>query len=255
MFIFSLPTPVGVALAVALFAGVSVALYLVIHRLWRRIGASEESRRLADAVATRIGVIHGIVLGMMFANVTGEYVGMVGALESEASALIRLYNGMERLEDERLEPAMGELLAYLRFVVERQWPALREGRAEPQDRELGGRTMLDAIWRSVDAIPESSRRSELIRLVDQVEDFRNRRLFDRVGNLLPLFWYTALIGYVLTLTGLCIAAPSLGRCALIALYGSMVGVVLFGILVMTRPYSPAAGVSPKIFQWLLEATL
>jgi hypothetical protein len=74
-------------------------------------------------------------------------------------------------------------------------------------------------------------------------------------SLLPLFWYTALIGYVLTLAGLCIAPPSLGRCAVIALYGAMVGVVLFGILAMPQPYSPAAGVSAKILQCLLEATL
>jgi hypothetical protein len=41
----------------------------------------------------------------------------------------------------------------------------------------------------------------------------------------------------------------------IALYGATVGVVLFGILAMPQPYSPAARVSAKILQCLLEATL
>jgi hypothetical protein len=35
----------------------------------------------------------------------------------------------------------------------------------------------------------------------------------------------------------------------------MVGVVLYGIFVMTRPYSAGAGVSPHIFEALIEATL
>jgi tetrahydromethanopterin S-methyltransferase subunit G len=255
VFIFSLPTPAGVALSVVFFAGLSVCLYVGAHRV-RPFQVSEETRRVAEAVATRVGVIHGIVLGMMFSNITADYLGMIEALESEASALIRLYNGMERLEDERVEPAMDELHGYLRFVVERQWPALREGRVDlGPDEELGGRVMLDTIWRVVDGIPDAAQRSELLRLLDEAEDYRNYRIFDRVGNLLPLFWYTALIGYLLTLSGFCLVPPSKGRCAAIAVYGAMVGVVLFGILAMTHPYSPAAGVSPRIFQWMLEATL
>lgn len=254
MFIFLLPTPVGVALAMASFAGLSVVLYLGLHRLIRK-GAGEDTRRLAEAVATRIGIIHGIVLGMMFSNITAEYTGMIGALESEASALIRLHNAMERQEDERLQPAMDELLGYIHFVVERQWPALREGRVVAGDRELGGRAMLDEVWLAIDGVEPDSRRSELMRLVDEVENYRNLRLFDRLGSLLPLFWYIAIIGYVLTLTGLCIPRPSPSRGVVVSLYGAMVGVVLYGILVMTQPYSPAAGVSPKVFEWLLEATL
>jgi hypothetical protein len=35
----------------------------------------------------------------------------------------------------------------------------------------------------------------------------------------------------------------------------MVGVVLYGILVMTQPYSTAAGIHPNVFQALLDATL
>ena len=49
-----------------------------------------------------------------------------------------------------------------------------------------------------------------------------------------------------------IEQPVLGRSVA---GGCMVGVVLYGILVMTRPYSSAAGVSPRIFERLLEATL
>ncbi len=88
-----------------------------------------------------------------------------------------------------------------------------------------------------------------------MENFRNFRLFDYVGTLLPLFWYTAIIGYLLTLAGLCISPPSSSRCIAVALYGSMVGVVLYGILVMTQPYSLAAGVRPQVFEWLLKSMM
>jgi hypothetical protein len=254
VFIFSLPTPAGVALAMASFAVLSIVLYLVLHRLVL-VSANEDTRRMAEAVAGRVGIIHGIVLGMMFSNITAEYTGMVAALEAEASALIRLHNAMERQEDERLEPAMEELRGYIHFVVERQWPALRAGRVEAGDHELAGRDLLDNVWRSVDRVEPGPHQNKLMSLVDEVENYRNLRLFDRLGSLLPLFWYIAIIGYVLTLAGFCVPRPSRARCTLAALYGAMVGVVLYGILVMTQPYSPAAGVSPKVFEWLLDATL
>jgi hypothetical protein len=98
-------------------------------------------------------------------------------------------------------------------------------------------------------------RPELVRLLDEVEHSRNLRVFDTVGTFLPLFWYAALVGYGLTVATLCAGPPTGARRALLFFYGCMVGVVLYGILVMTRPYSSAAGVSPRIFERLLEVTL
>lgn len=254
MNIFALATPVGVTLAMSGFAGIAVLCYYVIHRLLKA-RVSPATAEVADSVATRIGIVHGIVLGMMFSNVTVEYTGMVNALEAEASALIRLYSAMERQEDPRLEEPREQLLGYIRFVVEEQWPALREGKVGPSDSELNGRTLLDGIWRAVDQM-EEPRRMELHKLMDEVENYRNLRLFDRLGSLLPLFWYIAIIGFVLNLVAMAVPRrASRARASLVALYGAMVGLVLYGILIMTRPYSPAAGVTPHIFEWLLEATL
>ena len=125
--VFSLPSYVGAILAMLLFGLVPVALYPALHRLWARVARAGDGA-LENSVSARIGVIHAVVLGMMFSNVTVEYTGMIGALESEASALIRLYNEMERRDVEYFGPAMEELNGYLRFVVVEQWPALREGR-------------------------------------------------------------------------------------------------------------------------------
>ncbi|MBW2245011.1 MAG: hypothetical protein JRH01_23775 [Deltaproteobacteria bacterium] len=62
-------------------------------------------------------------------------------------------------------------------------------------------------------------------------------------------------GYLLTVISRCAKPPTRQRCAQLVLYGCMVGVVLYGIFVMTQPYSIAAGVGPRIFEVLLEATL
>jgi len=63
---------------------------------------------------------------MMFANVRVEYNEMIVAIESEASALVRLYNSLERQGGEELKGARKQLKEYVHFIVDEQWPALKQ---------------------------------------------------------------------------------------------------------------------------------
>ena len=74
MFILSLPISLSMTLGVVVASLFSVSLYFIAHRLWYG-EISTETRRTADSVATRIGVIHAVVLGMMFTSVSVEYKG------------------------------------------------------------------------------------------------------------------------------------------------------------------------------------
>jgi hypothetical protein len=253
MFLLSLPLFASIAIAIIGSSLFSVVLYHLVHLCWGR-GISPETKKTADVVARQIGVIHAVVIGMMFTSVRVEYNQMIVAIESEASALTRLYNAIERHGGEELGDTKKRIIEYIRFVVEDQWPALREVRLEPSDREILGREVLNRVWKDLDKIEYMPGDVNFKRLLDQVEDFRNQRLFDAKGKLLPVFWYIALIGYVLTLLTLYFPPPSFRRCILVSFYSSMVAVVLLGIFVLTHPYSYAAGVNPDVFQWLLSAS-
>ena len=94
MLLLALPTIVSIAIAIILFVSFSVGLYFICHRYWPN-GISDETKETANAVATRIGLIHSVVIGMIFTGVHMEYSEMIVAVESEASALMRFYNAME----------------------------------------------------------------------------------------------------------------------------------------------------------------
>ena len=253
MFLLSLPTIVSISIASIMFSSFSVALYYLVH-LCRPREISPETKKTADVVATRIGVIHAVVIGMMFTSVRMEYNEMIVAIESEASALTRLYNAIERQGGEELSDTKKQIIEYIRFVVEDQWPALREMKLRPSDHELFGREVLNRVRKDLDKIEYIPGNLNLKVLLDQVEDFRNQRLFDAKGKLLPIFWYIAIIGYLLTLLTLYLPPPTFRRCLLVCFYSIMVAVVLLGIFVLTHPYSYAAGVNPDVFQWLLDAS-
>ncbi|HMB77878.1 MAG TPA: hypothetical protein VKN76_15880 [Kiloniellaceae bacterium] len=252
MFLLSLPILASMLIAVLGAALLSVVLYFVVHPFWAR-EPDEDTKKIADNIAMRIGVVYAVVVGMMFANVRIEHVQMVQAIESEASALVRLHFALAATGGEEAAPLQKDIAAYTRFIVEEQWPALREARALPAERGIGGRDLLAPVWDYALHNRQDKANANLVALLDEVEHYRALRLFDTKGNLLPVFWYIALLGYVAILLPLYVYPPTLRRCALISLYSGTISVVLLGIFVLSHPYSPAAGVEPDIFQWLVDA--
>lgn len=251
-FLLNLPTPLAVISTVVFAAALSIILYHFVHPFWSK-ELSEETKKTAEIVATRIGVVYAVVIGMMFANVRIEHFQMIQAIESEASALIRLYREIERRGDDEAKAIRVNLTDYIKFIVDEQWLALREARAYPENSAIsGGGQKIKPIWDYVSKIERETGDQNLRRLLDQVEHYHILRLFDKKGNLLPLFWYIAGLGYVATMITLFVYPPNLRRYSLVSLYSSMVSVVLLGIFILTHPYSVAADIDPSIFKWLLE---
>jgi hypothetical protein len=253
MFILSLPLGVNIAITIIVSTSFAISLYFVVHRFWS-IELTDDTKKTADNIATRIGVIHAVVLGMMFTNVRVEFNEMIVAVESEASALVRLYNALERQGGEELKGAREQLREYVHFIANEQWPALRELRVPPIDREYSGREALDRVWKELNKIEHKPGDLNLKQLLDQVEDYRIQRLFDAKGKTLPVFWYIAIIGYLFTLLTLSLPPPTPRRYILVSLYSGMVAVVFLGVFILTHPYSSAAGISPDVFRWLLEGS-
>jgi len=256
MFLLTLPLWISVLVVLTVAVVVSVGLYYVVHPFWAS-DASEETRKLADMASTRIGVIHALVIGMMFTYVRIEHNQMLAAVEAEATALAQLYVTLERTGDPRWEDVKRQLSDYAHFVVDTQWPALRELRVQPGDQLLRGRTALDKIWASVDQFAGNVSPMSLQRfhqLIEEADLRRAERLFDAKGSLLPVFWVIGVIGYVFTVVPFFFPPPNLRRCVMVSLYTSTVAIVLLGVYVLTHPYSMPAGVEPTAFEMLLQAS-
>jgi ABC-type amino acid transport system permease subunit len=230
----------------------SSALYYLLHPFWAK-DFSEGTRKTVELVAMRVGVVYAVVIGMMFANVRLEHFQMVEAIESEASALIRLSKAIQQEGGEETDELRQELVGYVKFIIDEQWPALREARAFPEkDIFAGGGQRLKPVWDYVAQTEAITGNRDLRRLLDQVEHYHILRVFDKKGNLLPLFWYIAFFGYLATLVTLFVYPPNLHRYTLVSLYSSMVAIVLLGIFILTHPYSISAGLEPSIFKWIID---
>lgn len=251
MFLLALPTSASIAVVIIAASLFSTALYFVVHPFWAK-DLSDDTQNTANLVAVRLGVVYAIVIGMMFTNVRMEHQQMVQAVENEASALTSFYRAIERTDDKNALKIHDHLIAYIEFIVNEQWPALRHASTYPEERFIkGAKNKLKPVWEYVEAKEKEVGHKNLSRLLYQVEHYHTIRLYDFKGNVLPLFWYIATFGCFATLVTLCVLPPNFRRCTLVSLYSSMVAVVLLGIFVMSHPYSTAAGVEPNLFKWML----
>jgi len=252
MFLLNLPLGASVVIVLTVSMAFSVGLYFCIYLICGG-NISEGTKRTAGMVVRSSGVVYALVIGMMFTDVTSEYNKMVLELEMESAALTRLHGALERHRDhEKLEDARKQLVEYIRFVVDVQWPALRELKMDSRDPEITGMKALDQVWKDLDAIEYKPGDLNLKELLDTAEDHKIQRMFDIKGEVLPVFWYIAIIGYFFTLIPMCLEAPTFRRCLLVAIYSGMVSMILLGTFILTHPYSSAAGINPQVFQWLLE---
>ena len=159
--------PVAVLIAIVLATAFSTALYYSVRPFWAR-EPSEDTKKMADIVAMRLGVVYAVVIGMMFANVRLEHFQMIDAIESEASAVTRLYKEIERQGGEESQTVRNSLIEYIRLIVDEQWPALREGRVLAGDRAVaGGRVELKPVWDYVIKTERKTGDQNFRRLIDQ----------------------------------------------------------------------------------------
>ena len=119
----------------AIFVG-----YLPAQLLRRRYGEVQpaDTRAVASDVMARIGVMHGLILSLVFASAHGGAQKFEDDVTAEASATTQVYFNAQRYGALQVQAAS---VAYLQAAIDKDWPVLRErNQAGDTFRERGGVT-------------------------------------------------------------------------------------------------------------------
>lgn len=82
-----------------------------------------DTRAVASDVMARIGVMHGLILSLVFASAHGGAQKFEEDVTAEASAVAHVYFNAQRYGAQELQAAS---IAYLRAAIDNDWPVLRE---------------------------------------------------------------------------------------------------------------------------------
>lgn len=246
--------------SVGIVAG-AIVLALVLYALARAIIAprlSDDTKPLASSVIARIGVLHGLILAVVFAAQLYQYYELREDVRREAEAVSNLSSSMQLYgaPQDTVDRFEARLADYVHNVTTREWRNLGTARTLSVQAKFAGALIQETL---LDLHPQSPRqetlRASMVEDLKTVNRLRHERLAAANQVLSPFVWIAAILGFSLmsVLFGIYRITPLSVSCvAAFAVYNGVVFALIHGL---AHPFDPPANLSPAPFELLLDGPL
>ncbi|GAA0593143.1 DUF4239 domain-containing protein [Kribbella sandramycini] len=226
------------------------AVLAVILRKWRQNSGREANNEVAGQVFTVVGGVNVVIAAFVLISLFDGMDSADKTTYDEANALVAVrWAGNVLPEPSRTEV---ETLTrdYATEVAEREWPAMREGRAVGNT----GWTLLSELQRTVEQSKTTTQRqadsrAEAATQVWNVYQARQVRLNSSGSGVSGVVWFAILIGSVMSVALMFMfGGPGLYSYAfIVSMLAGAIGLLLFAIYQLQNPFSGGADVGPEAF--------
>jgi hypothetical protein len=221
--------------------------YFLARKFFHR-RSTEHTYDLAGSVLFRIGALHALILALMLADVTASFLDLRDAVTDEATATANVYHNLERYDAEITKIIRRDLALYAGAVINNEWPLLAH-------RQLSGdawnqwQNVFEAI---LDLEPGNQRQKDLrafmLKNMEDIARFRERRHIGSEGNVPPMFWVVAVAGFVVICLPYFVFEPSPTNMMLLGIFAAYNGLVLYVIYATGSPFDSPVVVEPTAFK-------
>jgi hypothetical protein len=220
--------------------------------MYRKLGAQHE---VAGYLVAVVGVMYGVLVASVVIIVWAQFDAARRAVDREAgdvATLFRLAAGLPGPYDEQL---IGAVREYTRVVPAMDWPAMARAAHSPE-----GDVAMARLWAAVLAVsPSAAVSAELqdkaLDVLEEVTALRRQRLSASHVGLSGLIWLVLVAGGVITVSFTFLFGVESERLhqVMVALVAAMIGLNLFLIAALDRPFTGDLQVSPEPFALVEEA--
>jgi len=236
IFFLKLPPIVGAFIATLLSAAFTSAVFITAHLLFRG-KRPDHTRSFAQQMAFRIGTLHALIISLVFGALASDYIDLEKKLDNEAAAVGSVYTAMNNIQSDDTERIRGQLLLYLKDVIDKEWGKTAES---PLSASTG--QILFGIIKKLEnwkpSLPlEKKIKSYSIDMILEINEMRIGRLYGWYREEVPvIFWIVAGAGFILTLIPYLSVELTRFRFILINCYSAMIGITFYGIIVLNNPF-------------------
>lgn len=234
----------------------AVALVYGLHPIVSRFRGEEHNQVFSDGFSA-VGTIYAIIAGLLVFGVfqTFDEVGQDSA--EAASTLVIMYRDAQAFPQPEKDQARESVVAYLKSVVNDEWPALADGHGSPETSKALDH-MYD-VYSPMSPDPNwSDQYSNSVSHLDDVTALRNK-MIDRGEATLPdIYWLLMFAGGFVTISYLAFSyvESRAMHAVAVGLMAIMLGLVIFLLLEVNHPFSGEISVSTTNFdnalKWISE---
>ena len=201
-------------------------------------------------------VVYAVLLGFLVVVVWESYDGAHRNLADEAATLVPLYRltyGMQATEGAELRALIRK---YAQAVIHEEWPTFGVSRngSDKARQAIGG---IDRVFAKINLqtkLADQQVDAEFLRTKSKIVADRNERLLEASDTVPWVMWLGAVGGgIIVTVMSFFIYMERQWPHVLMAgLMGSLIGLLLFIMTVLSRPFTGALALGPEHFRFALQ---
>ena len=242
----------AIILSLCLFA--VGGLTVVRRRLLPRLRVHAEDSELSGSIVHAVMVLYGLAVALIMVTVWETYSDVSKIVSGEASALSGLYRNVSSYPDPIRSELQKELRDYVDQVIHEAWPLQRQGQIP--SRGVVHMDRFQAVLDTFEPVTERQKllHGETLRAYDQMIQIRRLRL-DAVKTGLPtVLWTVIVAGAFIALTTFFFFKVEDARLhgILVTLLAIFMGLVIFMIVALDRPFRGDLGLTPEPYQVIYD---
>ncbi|MBI3453675.1 MAG: DUF4239 domain-containing protein [Rhodospirillales bacterium] len=236
------------------FVGVAVAAAIALMLGLRTVLPVRDDKETFDItirVMPAVLSLTAFVLAFAVVQAKSELARAEKIVVDEAATVGQLDRLLVRLDPATTEPTRRALAAYVRSVIDDEWPYMEQGHDGFGHTRTRG--LVAGLSDSLHALdPGDGRRSVLfndaLRAADQIEDLRDARLREAREAIPALFWWIIVVLSALMMSLGAFLRPTFSSVVMVASQAAAVGLLSAFVFVLDHPFQGET----RILPWMME---
>lgn len=234
-----------------------VGLYFTHRRLHGSATAALIDNGTVGWFFSGVTVLYGLTLGLLTVATWQNYSDASAIASQEAASLAVLYRDLSGYPTSTAQPLQAQLRDYTEFIVQKSWPAQRQGMANDTERKVLTQFQLDLLRTEVQTMSQQVLHGEAIETFNRLVELRRQRIESISSGVPGVLWAAVLLGAVITIAfSYCFVVENLKFHALLTgMLALMVGIMIFLIAALDHPYLGDVSVSADAYQVVLDKVM
>jgi hypothetical protein len=254
-FMFDIPLLLAGLLIIGSLCFFTLAgLMLVRRHVLPRLEIHREDAELTGAMMQSVMMFYGLAVALIAVSVWQTYSDTQKIVSGEATAIGVLYRDVSTYPEPRRSLLQDTLKDYTRYVIDEAWPKQRQG-IVPVDG-VSRMNRLQALLSDFEPVSEGQKLMHGVALSSFNRLIEARRLrLDAVHTGVPvIMWGVIIIGACISLTTSFFFKVGDVRLhyTLVGLLAAFIGLVMFMVLALDRPFRGDLGLSPEPYQLVYD---